>query len=99
MVKGLDFSTLIGYSAIKEFFSPNYDVKNDMSIGDYRNTLYWNPFIIMDKKTRRVIIPFFNFKIIVFKISSKVQPKRGKITACTLYGRFSLTTGISFDNF
>jgi hypothetical protein len=60
LVKGLDYSTIIGYSTIKEFYSPNYDVKNDLTIGDYRNTLYWNPFIVMDKKTRRVTLPFFN---------------------------------------
>ncbi len=60
LVKGLDFSTVIGYSPIKEFYSPNYEVKNDLTIGDYRNTLYWAPFIIMDKKIRRVTLPFFN---------------------------------------
>ena len=60
LVKGLDFSTIIGYSPIKEFYSPDYETKNDLTIGDYRNTLYWNPFILMDKKTRRIIIPFYN---------------------------------------
>jgi hypothetical protein len=60
LVKGLDFSTVIGYSSIKEFYSPDYDVKNDTTVGDYRTTLYWAPFIIMDNKTRRVTIPFYN---------------------------------------
>jgi hypothetical protein len=60
LVKGLDFSTIIGYSAIKEFYSPDYATKNDPTVGDYRTTLYWNPFIIMDKTTRRVTIPFYN---------------------------------------
>ena len=60
LVKGLDFSTVIGYSSVKEFYSPDYEIKNDTTVGDYRTTLYWAPFIIMDNKTRRVTIPFYN---------------------------------------
>jgi hypothetical protein len=60
LVKGLDFSILIGYSTIKEFYSPDYETKNDPTVGDYRTTLYWKPFVIMDKKTRRITIPFYN---------------------------------------
>jgi hypothetical protein len=60
LVKGLDFSTIIGYSSVKEFYSPDYAIKNDLTVGDYRNTLYWNPFVLMDKKTRRITVPFYN---------------------------------------
>jgi hypothetical protein len=58
-VKGLDFTTIYGYSAIKEFYMPDYE-KTNIDAADYRSTLYWNPFLILDKKTRRIKIPFYN---------------------------------------
>lgn len=58
-VRGLNEVTVQGYSAYKEFYMPNYD-KTAADGGDYRSTLYWNPFILMDTKTRRINIPVFN---------------------------------------
>ena len=58
--KGLDFTNLTGYSVIKQFYSPNYETTNDPTVGDYRTTLYWNPYILLDKNTRRVTLPFYN---------------------------------------
>jgi hypothetical protein len=58
-VKGLDFTNIYGYSAIKEFYMPDYE-KTNIDVADYRSTLYWNPFLILDKKTRRVKVPFYN---------------------------------------
>ncbi len=58
-VKGLDFTNIYGYAAIKEFYMPDYE-KNNTDVADYRSTLYWNPFVILDKKTRRIKIPFYN---------------------------------------
>ena len=60
LTQGLNFIDINGYSAIKEFYSPDYQKNPDPGNGDYRSTLYWNPFILMDKKTRRVILPFYN---------------------------------------
>ena len=59
-VKGLDFTNLMGYSVIKQFYSPNYETTNDQTVGDYRTTLYWNPYLLMDKSTRRITLPFYN---------------------------------------
>lgn len=59
-VKGLDFTNLAGYSVIKQFYSPNYETNNDPTVADYRTTLYWNSFILMDKNSRRITIPFYN---------------------------------------
>ncbi len=59
--KGMESVKLFGYSLLKEFYNPDYEnesPKNNKE--DLRTTLYWNPFIIMDKNKRRVIIPFFN---------------------------------------
>jgi hypothetical protein len=57
--KGLDYATINGYSAIKQFYSPDYST-DPTSMNDYRTTLYWNPFLLMDKNIRRIMIPFFN---------------------------------------
>lgn len=58
-VKGLNEATVSGYSAYKDFYMPDYD-KTVATGGDYRSTLYWNPFLLMDAKTRRISIPVFN---------------------------------------
>jgi len=59
-VTGLSFTNIYGYSPIKEFYMPDYEKPDAPDAPDYRSTLYWNPFLIMDRKTRRVKIPFYN---------------------------------------
>jgi hypothetical protein len=60
-VKGLDFISVAGYSATREFYSPDYSSPlADKDKNDYRTTLYWNPYLVFDKQSRRIIIPFFN---------------------------------------
>ena len=59
-VKGLDFTNIYGYSSIKEFYMPDYEKTTAADLPDYRSTLYWSPFLIFDKKTRRIKIPFYN---------------------------------------
>ena len=58
---GMESVKLFGYSLLKEFYNPDYenDIPNKNK-EDLRTTLYWNPFIIMDKNKRRVTLPFFN---------------------------------------
>jgi hypothetical protein len=58
-VIGLGSANIYGYSAIKEFYMPDYE-KTNTDAPDYRTTLYWNPFVILDKKNRRIKIPFYN---------------------------------------
>lgn len=59
--KGLSYVQMIGYSAIKEFYSPDYAVSNERdAFDDVRTTLYWNPSIIMDKTRRRLRLKFYN---------------------------------------
>jgi len=60
MSKGLDFTTLAGYTAFKEFYSPDYSMPDNTNTPDYRTTLYWNPFIVTDKNNRRILLPFYN---------------------------------------
>ncbi len=58
---GMESVKLFGYSLLKEFYNPDYE--NEITAKnkeDLRTTLYWNPFIIMDKIKRRITLPFFN---------------------------------------
>lgn len=59
--KGLAKGQVIGYAALKEFYSPDYArAAPTDDIEDVRSTLYWNPYILTDKTTRRVKVEFYN---------------------------------------
>ena len=58
-MKGLNTATVQGYSSIKEFYSPDYSTE-DATMPDFRTTLYWNPFLLMNAQNKRITIPFFN---------------------------------------
>ena len=59
-VKGLPFANIYGYSAIREFYSPDYITNPDPLAKDYRTTLFWSPQVYIDKNSRRITLPFFN---------------------------------------
>jgi|688.fasta_scaffold00212_70 hypothetical protein len=58
--KGMDMIILAGYSKFKEFYSPSYDRTPTNFDPDIRSTLYWNPYIITNKKTPRFKVEFYN---------------------------------------
>jgi hypothetical protein len=58
--QGLTSTTLYGYSAIKEFYVPDYENNAAPAGRDLRTTLYWNPFLLFDGNNKRITIPFFN---------------------------------------
>lgn len=59
--KGLDFANIPGYSVAKEFYSPDYSKYDEKHTdADYRSTLYWNPFVLTDKDSRRILFTFHN---------------------------------------
>ncbi|MET0391980.1 MAG: hypothetical protein ABW019_02515 [Chitinophagaceae bacterium] len=58
-VSGLNFVSVVGYSPVREFYSPDYTTA-DKNKNDYRTTLYWNPYLLFDKNNRRISIPFYN---------------------------------------
>jgi hypothetical protein len=50
-----------GYSFTKEFYSPDYsrsDARDNAP--DIRSTLYWNPYILLDKNKQIETIRFYN---------------------------------------
>lgn len=57
---GLNSVLIYGYSSLKQFYSPDYSSSPVDNTPDVRTTLYWQPYILLDKKTRRVTIPFYN---------------------------------------
>jgi hypothetical protein len=75
--KGLPYKIVIGYTAQKEFYSPNYatfDSRNDEQ--DLRTTLYWNPMILTNQENHSVRLHFYNnditksFRVIVEGMST-----------------------------
>lgn len=57
--KGMETTILAGYSRFREFYSPSYE-KDETYDADTRSTLYWNPYIMTNKKTPRFRIEFYN---------------------------------------
>ncbi len=54
-------TVLYGYSAAKQFYSPDYSTKSDLhDREDVRSTLYWNPYILTDADNRRFKVEFYN---------------------------------------
>ncbi|HTL10695.1 MAG TPA: hypothetical protein VL307_20620, partial [Chitinophagaceae bacterium] len=59
--KGLDYVQINGYSPVKEFYSPDYATASALNdLPDLRTTLYWAPYILLDKNKKRVKIQFYN---------------------------------------
>ena len=81
-VKGLDFVRIPGYSVAKEFYSPDYSQYDEAQTqGDFRSTLYWNPFVLTDKDTRRVVFTFYNNDI--------SRRFRIVVEGCDVYGKLT----------
>lgn len=57
--KGMENTILAGYSKFKEFYNPVY-TKEPTYEADTRSTLYWNPYILTNKKTPRFRVEFHN---------------------------------------
>lgn len=51
---------IMGYSPIKEFYSPDYSQNNTGLGTDARTTLLWQPYIITDAANRKIPVTFYN---------------------------------------
>ncbi len=58
--KGMEYTVLGGYSVFKEFYNPSYDKPTANFDADNRTTLYWNPYVLTNKRSPRVKIEFYN---------------------------------------
>jgi hypothetical protein len=58
---GMEKNLLAGYAALKEFYQPDYSKEAALhDVPDVRTTLYWAPYLLTDKSSRRVNIQFYN---------------------------------------
>ncbi len=80
--KGISYKMVIGYTAPKEFYSPNYDTYNEKNEEkDIRTTLYWAPTLLTTPGNNTIRLKFFNndfsqsFRVIVEGITTD-----GKLT-------------------
>ncbi len=58
--KGLENTVLGGYSRFKEFEHISYEKPSDNFDADLRTTLYWNPYVLTNKKSPRIRLQFYN---------------------------------------
>ena len=59
--KGLSKNTITGYTAIRQFYSPDYATfKENYDKKDLRTTLYWNPEIMTAPGNNKVRLTFYN---------------------------------------
>lgn len=71
MIKGLNNALISGYTPYKEFYSPDYSMQQVNRSADIRPTLYWNPYVLTDKKMKTAKLEFYNndvttrFRIVV----------------------------------
>ena len=81
-VKGLDFTKIPGYNSGKEFYSPDYSTYDERHTdADYRSTLYWNPFILTDKSSRRQLFTFYNNDVTrKFRVVIEGCDEQGRLT-------------------
>lgn len=79
---GLSSNTIMGYTPIKEFYSPNYDrfdKRNEQK--DVRTTLYWNPMVIATPQKPSVKLSFYNNDVSrSFRVVIEGMTKEGLLT-------------------
>jgi len=59
-IKGLDMSKIPGYTATREFYSPDYLINPEPENDDIRTTLYWNPEVLGSKGNNKFNFTFYN---------------------------------------
>jgi len=77
-VKGVRKTWLDGYSAVSEFYSPDYSTLPPAP-DDYRRTLYWNPSVIPDENGKAGIQFYNNSRCRNFSISAETVTPQGMI--------------------
>lgn len=79
--KGLANNKVFGYSAIREFYSPNYasfSPKNEEK--DVRTTLYWNPAIMTSPGASELVVTFYNNDVSeAFRVIIEGMTRDGKL--------------------
>lgn len=79
--KGLSNNTVSGYTAIRQFYSPNYETfSEENEKKDLRSTLYWNPSVVTSPGQNKVTLKFFNNDITdAFRVVIEGMTKDGRL--------------------
>lgn len=79
--KGLSNNSVSGYTAIRQFYSPDYDSYSDENEKkDLRSTLYWNPSVVTVPGRNKVILKFYNNDITSsFRVIIEGMTKDGRL--------------------
>jgi hypothetical protein len=79
---GLDKSKVTGYTALKEFYSPDYMEFSPLhEIDDVRSTLYWQPYVLTDKTSKKVRVEFYNNDISnSYRVVLEGMDESGRVT-------------------
>lgn len=79
---GMEKNTVMGYAPLKQFYAPDYTRENDLAdVPDVRTTLYWMPYILTDKSSRRTTITFFNNDVTKrIKVIMEGMNEEGRLT-------------------
>lgn len=79
--KGLSNNAVSGYTAIRQFYSPNYDmISDDNDKKDLRSTLYWNPSVQTSPGKNKVLLTFFNNDVTnAFRVVIEGMTKDGRL--------------------
>jgi hypothetical protein len=76
------YTTMQGYSYVKEFYSPAYDHASLPKEKDFRRTLYWNPDVKTDSTGKASVHFFNNSTCKSMKISAETLTKGGVPAVC-----------------
>lgn len=83
---GINQAKYPGFYQAREFYSPNYDVKdNRHNLEDKRTTLYWEPMVITDEQGRAAVAFFTadvasRYRVVVEGITPDGYPGTGTVT-------------------
>ena len=79
--KGLSNNSVSGYTAIRQFYSPNYEsIGDDNDKRDLRSTLYWNPSVVTVPGKNKVLLIFFNNDVTnAFRVVIEGMTKDGRL--------------------
>jgi len=79
---GLRYTTMQGYSYVKDFYSPTYDNASLPKEKDFRRTLYWNPDVKTDSAGKASVYFYNNSTCKSMKISAETLTKGGDPVVC-----------------
>jgi hypothetical protein len=79
---GLANNKVYGYTAIREFYAPNYSSFSQQNEQrDIRTTLYWNPSVLLSTQKKSTVLTFYNNDVSkAFRVVIEGIAKDGRLT-------------------